>query len=151
MAPIPPRREMLCLDVENAVIPYGVDPRRAAETLQAVLSRLAGVRPGMQIYLISNSPRVLSKLAASANASAVTISRARKPFTRGVASLRDRSGEVDVCGDQPLTDGLLAWRLGAPFLYLAISEWSEPLWPALLRRVGRVVSVAFLRPRRASF
>ena len=55
-----------------------------------------------------------------------------------------RSPMVGV-GDQVLTDGMLAWRLGATFLHLVIDAEKERRRQAAMRRVGKVVMRLFFR------
>jgi hypothetical protein len=48
----------------------------------------------------------------------------------------------------PLTDGVLAWRLGATFLHLVIDDEDEPRPQATMRRLGGVFGRLFLRSGR---
>ena len=68
-------------------------------------------------------------------------SRGNKPWTSRRRLGLDRSrGEVVVVGDQVLTDGVLAWRLGATFLHLVIDDEREDARQSQMRRAGRWVS-----------
>ncbi len=65
------------------------------------------------------------------------VTAARKPWR--TRYLHDESGPVAVAGDQVLTDGLLAWRLGASFLHWQVAG-SMPRWPRLQRWIGRIAA-----------
>ena len=74
------------------------------------------------------------------------ISRGNKPWTtRRRLGLRGMETPVIVVGDQILTDGVLAWRLGATFLHLVIDSESEDNRQARMRRIGGVLARLFLR------
>ena len=47
-----------------------------------------------------------------------------------------------VTGDQVLTDGLLAWRLGAPYAHWRFAIAAPP-WPRIQAAVGRVLDGLF--------
>jgi hypothetical protein len=66
--------------------------------------------------------------------------RARKPFRLGM--LENAPAPIIVCGDQILTDGLLAWRANATFVHL---RWraQEPGLPAAQAAVGRLARPFF--------
>lgn len=75
------------------------------------------------------------------------ISRARKPFTP-LRRLRDLLGGEDivaVVGDQVLTDGLLAVRLGVDFIHITTVPAHEPLWPKAMRWAGWPVKALLWR------
>jgi len=44
-----------------------------------------------------------------------------------------------------LTDGLLAWRLGATFLHLVIDDETEERRQAVMRRIGCIFVVMLFR------
>ncbi len=74
------------------------------------------------------------------------ICRGNKPWTsRRRLGLRTADREVWVVGDQVLTDGILAWRLGARFIHLAIADSGEGGGGAVLGALGRAVSRLILR------
>jgi predicted HAD superfamily phosphohydrolase YqeG len=62
---------------------------------------------------------------------------ARKPWRVGYLSAAPVP--IVVVGDQVVTDGLLAWRIGATFVH-----WRDagpaPKWPRIQRGLGRVVA-----------
>jgi hypothetical protein len=64
------------------------------------------------------------------------IHRGNKPWTTR-RRLGLHSGQpVWVVGDQVLTDGILAWRLGATFVHLALDTGAEAQRQAVMRRIG---------------
>ena len=77
------------------------------------------------------------------------ISRGNKPWTtRGRLGLRGSRVPLVVVGDQVLTDGLLAWRLRATFLYLVIDDEAEERRQATMRLIGRaLIRMLFQRER----
>jgi hypothetical protein len=64
------------------------------------------------------------------------ITTARKPWRTDY--LRGLPRPIVVVGDQPLTDGILAWRLGAIF-YKYEPATPMPLWPRLQHAAGLVL------------
>jgi predicted HAD superfamily phosphohydrolase YqeG len=51
-----------------------------------------------------------------------------------------------VCGDQPMTDGRLAQRLGGVFFYWQQPITATPIWPLVQRWLGDRVVLGKLRP-----
>lgn len=74
------------------------------------------------------------------------ISRGNKPWTtrRRLGLVGDRT-DVWVVGDQVLTDGVLAWRLGGTFVLHVIDDEEEPPRQAIMRRLGRFVAGLLFR------
>jgi predicted HAD superfamily phosphohydrolase YqeG len=138
-----PKVHTLFLDIENTISPYHASPSDLSLDMLNTVSRTRSVRSISAVVFISNgtlSPEILPPSTPALTVSLVT--RARKPFVRRVneLGLLPNSRAV-VCGDQPLTDGLLAWRLGVPFLYVRRSRSSEPRWPRLLRWLGESLAL----------
>ena len=74
-------------------------------------------------------------------------SRGNKPWTtRRRFGLRNHGSPVWVVGDQVMTDGLLAWRLGARFLHLVIDDTNEAISQSSMRRLGRRLLPIFFSP-----
>lgn len=128
---------VVIVDLDNTLVAYGDDDETVTETVRRFVEAVPDAAPQVErIVVLSNGRRVIEVPSTS-----VYRHRARKPFTPGMADL---GRSVAVVGDQPLTDGLLAWRLGAPFLHL-VRSGQEPWWPRLMRRLGTVVvDVLFL-------
>jgi predicted HAD superfamily phosphohydrolase YqeG len=72
------------------------------------------------------------------------IYRGSKPWTtRKRLGLEATQEAVWVIGDQILTDGLLAWRIGAAYIVLAIDIEQETSGQTTMRRIGRRLSPIF--------
>ncbi len=63
--------------------------------------------------------------------------RAGKPWRVGWA--RPMATDAAVVGDIVWTDGLLAWRIGAPFVLVTDQLMDPPLWPRVQRWTGRLL------------
>lgn len=127
---------VLILDLENTLVPYG--PSRSGKELDAQID-LEYFRD-CKTLVVSNARWTQ---AVQAIGQTPVMGRARKPFTR-IARLHAAIGapEIDaVIGDQFLTDGLLARRLGAVYIESPLSTQDEPAWPRMMRRLGQ-----WLRP-----
>ncbi len=74
---------------------------------------------------------------------------ARKPFFTPPEEFRQYGCRTVVVGDQYLTDGLLAWRLGFSFA-LVEAPGRKPAWPRLQVSVGRKLSRLFFKPTATS-
>ncbi len=75
------------------------------------------------------------------------ITRGNKPWTtRDRLGLVGSDSSVWVIGDQVLTDGILAWRLGATFIHRVIARTGEHPRQAFMRTVGRVFERLFFEP-----
>jgi predicted HAD superfamily phosphohydrolase YqeG len=119
------------VDLDNTLVPYHAPDEPTVAALQALEEQLRADAPHVtEVVVLSNGRRRIGSLG---EGWAVTYRRrARKPFTRGLEPVRPSV----VCGDQFLTDGLLAWRLDAPFLHLALATSGEPAWPRVMRVAG---------------
>ncbi len=126
------------VDVENTLLPYdwqddmGGTTERIASWIQAL---------GDRVVFVSNS-RTTSAISDLISGARV-IARARKPFTR-LRRLREAlSGvpAVAVIGDQVLTDGLLAFRLGVVFVHVRSIGHGEPVWPKIMRHFGNTLQM----------
>ena len=74
------------------------------------------------------------------------IERIGKPWVGRARLGASRGTPLWVVGDQVLSDGLWAWRLGADrFVHLAISVDREPEDQARMRRRGARIGWLFLR------
>jgi predicted HAD superfamily phosphohydrolase YqeG len=143
----------LVIDVENTIVPYRSSPAEAQRLLDAAEVALHGLSRLRRLVFLSNSTSKFSPGAVNRTWVAASRSRARKPWTSRttIARLTDGVPIAAVCGDQPLTDGLLAWRLGVRYVPIRIDRDHEPVWPRLLRLAGRVLLplAQSLRPRPA--
>ena len=121
---------VVLLDLDNTLVPYeAAGPARSREADR----KLAEIEdsPGIgRVVVVSNGRRAGVRGG---------VTQAWKPFTTRRRLGLSATDSVWVVGDQVLTDGLLAWRLGADFLFSPLREVDEPLWPAIQRRVGALV------------
>lgn len=125
------------VDVEPAVAAWDTDAATLKEGLEHVTSELAHLATVREIVFLTNSPRLAPPPPPppSAGARAFTYrARARKPWR--LWSLQELRAPVVVIGDQILTDGLLAHRLGADFVHMP-HHGRVPWWPAAQAFAGR--------------
>ena len=132
---------LVVLDVENTLVPYGsTSDERAAALARAV--RIAETRLIPALAFVTNAPFEMVA-PASESVDVICVSRARKPNVWLPPLRRHRSALAGaiVIGDQPLTDGQLASRLGGRFVEVEgfVNRATEPAWPKLLRRVARLL------------
>lgn len=123
------------LDLDNTLVAYGAQPDDLQHAYDKA-SRLFAGKPTLQGLLVVTNGR-------SRGLSGV-VSGALKPWTRrSKLGLSDHRGCIWVVGDQWLTDGLLAWRIGARYVHCPITESHEPWWPRLQRRLSAMVAWLF--------
>lgn len=127
------RPSLVLLDVE----PYVARWLTGQDELDAGVARLAARWSDQPVLVVTNSDRVVSGHVLPPHWR--QISNARKPFTR----LHAPSGAV-VVGDQPLMDGLLAWRYRAGFVRVPLPA-GAPWWARTTCRVFTPVSRLWLR------
>ncbi len=109
----------IVLDIENTLVPYQSTDATVAAATTKVLRAAAATCPKASVYFLTNSRMQICASPCSGDQSVMSVSRARKPFVRSsrIPTKAMRSARTVVCGDQLLTDGLLAWRLRACFVY----------------------------------
>ena len=131
------RRKVLILDVDNTLAPQGAPLDEFGVLVNGAIDRFeAG--PGVdRVIALTNGPqRDVPRM----------VSRGNKPWTtRRRLGLKEVRLPIVVVGDQVLTDGVLAWRLGATFLHLVIDDEKEGRRQAAMRRIGKVVMRLFFR------
>jgi hypothetical protein len=129
------------VDVEPLVCAWNTDRETLDRGLASVMSALsragAGASEPPTIVFATNSRRRPGRLPDRC----VYLHRARKPWTTGLPRAATASGRWIVCGDQVLTDGLLAWRLRAAFVHLVDDDVRAPFWP----RVQSAAGALFIR------
>jgi predicted HAD superfamily phosphohydrolase YqeG len=128
---------VLICDADNTLVRQGAAPVEFAKQVNGTIDRLEALPAVERVIVLSNGPpRGVERM----------ISRGNKPWTtRRRLGLVDRGADVWVVGDQILTDGLLAWRLGAEFLHQAIARTGEQPRQKYMRKLGRVLGRLFLR------
>jgi predicted HAD superfamily phosphohydrolase YqeG len=115
--------DYLILDLE----PLLADWRTGQTALDAGALKAKEITKQIPVIVITNSRRRISP--AILPPGWTQVSRARKPFTPLGSGLRTRRSVV--VGDQPWNDGLLALRLRASFIQVALPTGS-PLWPRIM-------------------
>ena len=129
--------KVIIFDVDNTLAPQGVALDEFGEIVNAAIDRVEANSRIARVIALTNGPqREVARM----------VSRGNKPWTtRRRLGLRGSSAPLVVVGDQVLTDGLLAWRLGATFLHLVIDDEAEERRQAIMRRIGSVFVVMLFR------
>jgi|SRR5712691_2768936 len=122
------------LDVQPIVLGWNPRPATSARQVEGVISSLLPAWPSVSHLLLMTNARLPIYVPARVGmVRTSTVANARKPWK--VRPVRALPSPVVVVGDQVLTDGLLAWRLGLPFVH-----WLEfdaiPLWPMVQGVIG---------------
>ena len=128
---------VIIFDVDNTLVPQGVPPAEFGRLVNSAIDRVEA-NPGIaRVIALTNGPqRQVARM----------VSRGNKPWTtRRRLGLRGSGAPLVVVGDQVLTDGLLAWRLGATFLHLVIDDETEERRQAVMRRIGSIFVVMLFR------
>lgn len=129
---------VLIFDADNTLAPQGAPVEEFGALVNQAIDRFEASPGVSRVIVITNGPqRDVPNM----------ISRGNKPWTsRRRLGLRGLQTPIVVVGDQLLTDGMLAWRLGATFLHLVIDGEAEERRQAMMRRYGRRVAGLFFRP-----
>ncbi len=129
-------RLVIIFDVDNTLAPQGADPEPFRELVNNALDRFEALPSVVRVIALSNGPpRGVPRM----------ISRGNKPWTTRRRLGLPRGAPIIVAGDQLLTDGLLAWRLGATFLHLVIDDHNEAPGQRVMRRAGAAMEAVFFR------
>ncbi len=132
-------RLILIFDADNTLVPQGIPPSEFRDRVNEAISRFEQIPTVEKVIFLTNGPcRGAERM----------ISRGNKPWTsRRRLGLVGGNADVWIVGDQVLTDGILAWRLGALYLHRPIAETGEQPSQAIMRALGRIVSrLLFKRP-----
>ena len=127
-------------DADNTLVRQGASVDEFRRTVSLAVNRFEAQPTVARVIILTNGP---------ARGVPGMIHRGNKPWTtRRRLGLQSNDHDIWVVGDQVLTDGVLAWRLGATYVLLAIDEETEASRQAIMRRVGRTLGrVLFLRQR----
>lgn len=128
---------VLIFDADNTLVPQGVSVDEFQLGVNAAIDRFEAHPAVARVIVLTNGPeRGVPEM----------VHRGNKPFTtRGRLGLTAAHTGVWVVGDQILTDGVLAWRLGATFVLLAIDTEMEAPRQAGMRRIGDVLARLLFR------
>lgn len=131
------RRLILIFDTDNTIVPQGTPPKEFRDRVNQAIDRFEQIPTVERAIVLTNGPRRgVDRM----------ISRGNKPWTsRKRLGLVDGNTEMWVIGDQVLTDGVLAWRLGAEFFHCMIDPADDYPGQARLRRLGRLVAPLIFR------
>lgn len=126
----------LVVDVEPFVCDWATSDDALSDGVANVLDRCCRIPSVRNVVFATNSRREPSALPLRNRPTVRYVASARKPFIRKELSRLEYP--VVVCGDQALTDGLLAWLLGAIFVQTGTAS-SAPLWVKIQSHLGRFV------------
>jgi hypothetical protein len=124
------------LDVQPMIL--GWRPTTTNHEAGSVVDALRIASPALDALIFASNARHLDLTLGNSDAkSGSLVVRARKPWR--IDYLSGVSAPIIVVGDQVVTDGLLAWRMGATFVH-----WQHvhptPVWPRVQRMLGSVVA-----------
>jgi predicted HAD superfamily phosphohydrolase YqeG len=128
---------VLIFDADNTVVRQGAPPAEFAEQVNRTIDWFEALPAVERVIVLSNGPpRGVERM----------INRGNKPWTtRRRLGLVNSNHNVWVVGDQILTDGVLAWRLGADFFHQAIAQTGEQPRQAIMRALGQTVGRLFFK------
>jgi predicted HAD superfamily phosphohydrolase YqeG len=148
----------IVVDVEPFVAWWDSGQELLDSGVARVISELGGLDGVQVLCFATNSVRRPSQVPVGASAQVVYLASAAKPLQIAQYQSLPRPGVV--IGDQLLTDGVLARRLGYAFLHYCPASAGMPAGPRLLRYSGwpvlplvfpkREARITPLRPRRRS-
>jgi len=124
-------------DVEPLVADWDSGQEVLDRGIARVLDQLTTIPGVLLVCFATNSSRQPSVLPQRPGMQVEYVTSARKPLW--IAPYRDFPRPGVVIGDQVLTDGLLARRLGYTFLHYSPAPAAMPRGPKLLSRVGGLV------------
>lgn len=133
----------LLLDLEPYVCAWDTDDEALTSGLSARLAVLAGVGSISHLVLVTNSARHVRQVPAPPRPVLAYLADARKPFL-DPSGFSSYPRPLVVCGDQVLTDGLLAWRLRAVFVQIKLPQ-SAPRWVRWQQRLGDLIAPLLFR------
>jgi predicted HAD superfamily phosphohydrolase YqeG len=137
----------LIIDIEPLVAYWDGTQDELDRGIAHVLDLVAAAVPGVAVVCFAtNSARRPSVQPRSTGVDVVYLTSARKPVQTAPYLDFPRPGAV--VGDQVLTDGLLAKRLGYAFLHYRAPLTGAPLRPQLLHELGRLAQRALFGPGR---
>lgn len=145
--------DVVVLDVENTLTGYKPTFDEYEAALRRVIDVVQRGTALRRVFVVSNARVPVSALGGG-DVKVTVVGRARKPWIElpPLRRYRDELAGATVCGDQLVTDGMLARRLGGAFVELRAAfprqpRGEEPAWPRLLRSVGeRLVRDRFSPP-----
>ncbi len=133
-----PRPLVVVFDADNTLVRQGASPDDFARHINEVINRFESLESVERVVVISNGPQ---------RGADRMIGRGNKPWTsrRRLGITRRSATPIWVVGDQVLTDGVLAWRLGAEFYHLIIDPNDQFPHQATMRRLGKYFAPLIFR------
>jgi predicted HAD superfamily phosphohydrolase YqeG len=128
----------LIFDADNTLVPQGASWAEFRHRVNAVIDEFETMPSVERVIILSNGPQ---------RGADRVIGRGNKPWTsrRRLGLARRSATPIWVIGDQAITDGVLAWRLGAEFFLLAIDPADDYPGQARMRRLGKYVAPLIFR------
>jgi predicted HAD superfamily phosphohydrolase YqeG len=132
--------DSVVVDIENCLVSYQATSDQREEAIEQAIDIALAHREIRTMFFITNG-RLPVIVAPRDGLRLWGIHRGRKPWIwiPPLARHRTELWGAAVCGDQLLTDGLLAHYLHGTFIEVRqpiSADMHEPLWPRLLRRLG---------------
>ena len=123
---------VVIFDADNTLVAQGVGLGDFQRGVGTAIDRFEALDSVARVIVLTNGPdRGVPGM----------VARGNKPWTtRKRLGLSSSSVDVWVVGDQVLTDGVLAWRLGAVYVQLVVDEDTEAARQVLMRRIGRAAT-----------
>ena len=129
--------QTVIVDIEPLVAYWDGPQEDLDDGIVKLLGQVAAA-PSLRVVCFStNSARVPSSVPRTENIQVIYVTSARKPIQTARYEQLPRPGAV--IGDQLLTDGLLARRLGYAFLHYQPPLGGAPIGPMLLNGCGRLL------------
>lgn len=127
---------VLVFDADNTLAPQGAPLDQFSVLVNSAIDRFEALEAVTRVIVLTNGPeRGVPRM----------IPRGNKPWTTRRRLGLERNSRIIVIGDQILTDGVLAWRLGATFVHLVVDEDNEAPRQAAMRLVGKILTALFFR------
>ena len=133
----------LLIDIEPFVARWRTDESALLRGLRERLEQCARITSLREVVFVTNSDRSPSGGLPGTSLPASYISSARKPFLQ-LSRFASLVPPVIVIGDQVLTDGLIAWRLNATFVQVALPARIS-FGVRAQAALGRIVAPLFFR------
>jgi predicted HAD superfamily phosphohydrolase YqeG len=125
------------VDVEPLVASWRSGPQQLDDGVARIAGQLCAIAGVRVVCFATNSARRPAATPACSTARVLYVVSARKPLVTGLYRKLPRPGVV--IGDQVVTDGVLARRLGFTFLHYCPEVSGMPVGPRLLRYCGRLL------------
>jgi predicted HAD superfamily phosphohydrolase YqeG len=123
---------VLVFDADNTLVPQGIPVDAFQRGVTAAIERFESQPTVSRVIVLTNGPE---------RGVPGMIHRGNKPWTtRKRLGLESKRETVWVVGDQILTDGVLAWRIGATYVLLTIDDEREAPRQKTMRRIGRAMA-----------